>query len=544
MGGPACVPAAFACHSRPLRPGSGQAGLRPSGNPAMSFLQPSGNPHPPVRRRPVARNFDEATLTMSITPARIWVVDDDRSVRFVLVTALREAGYRVDDFGNAADALAALAERDGRALPAPDLIFTDVRMPGDSGLVLLDKLKAHAPPLPVIVMSAYTDIASTAGAFRGGAHEFLSKPFDLDEAVALAARTLAATAGSADGAEEAPPAALAEADALVGDTPAMRTLFRAIGRLAQAPLSVLVTGETGTGKELVARALHRESPRAAKPFVALNTAAIPSELLESELFGHEAGAFTGAQRRHLGRFEQANGGTLFLDEIGDMPLPLQTRLLRVLAEGEFFRVGGRELIRVDVRVVAATHQDLETLVAAGRFRADLLHRLDVVRLRLPPLRERRDDVPRLAERFLTAAAARFYAPAKRLAPAALERLRAHDWPGNVRELENLCWRLAALAPGDSVGRAELDEALGVSRAAPTAAATRTDDWDTPLAAWARAQLALGTAGIHAQARERLDRALLQAALEHTGGRRSEAASRLGLGRNTLTRKLGPGRSRP
>ena len=482
--------------------------------------------------------------------ARIWVVDDDRSVRFVLVTALREAGYRVEDFGTAADALAALDEcgaSDLRApdLRAPDLIFTDVRMPGDSGLVLLDKLKARAPQLPVIVMSAYTDIASTAGAFRGGAHEFLSKPFDLDDAVALAARTLLTTDAIADDVDDASPAAPAEADALVGDTPAMRTLFRAIGRLAQAPLSVLVTGETGTGKELVARALHRESPRTARPFVALNTAAIPAELLESELFGHEAGAFTGAQRRHIGRFEQANGGTLFLDEIGDMPLPLQTRLLRVLAEGEFFRVGGRELIRVDVRVVAATHQDLETLVADGRFRADLLHRLDVVRLRLPPLRERRDDVPRLAERFLAAAAAKFHAPAKRLAPAALERLLAHDWPGNVRELENLCWRLAALAPGDTIGRAALDEAIGPHRAAPTASsAVAEHDWDTRLAAWARAQLASGAASIHAQARERLDRALLEAALAHTGGRRSEAASRLGLGRNTLTRKLGPGRTRP
>jgi two-component system nitrogen regulation response regulator GlnG len=466
----------------------------------------------------------------------IWVVDDDRSVRFVLVTALREAGYRVEDFGNAADALAALKERG-----APDLLFTDVRMPGDDGLVLLDKLKARAPQLPVIVMSAYTDIASTAGAFRGGAHEFLSKPFDLDEAVRLAARTLGATSATADLAGDAATTGTQDADALVGDTPAMRTLFRAIGRLAQAPLSVLVTGETGTGKELVARALHRESPRAHKPFVALNTAAIPAELLESELFGHEAGAFTGAQRRHPGRFEQADGGTLFLDEIGDMPLPLQTRLLRVLAEGEFFRVGGRELIRVDVRVVAATHQDLETLVADGRFRADLLHRLDVVRLHLPPLRERRDDVPRLAERFLAAAAAKFHAPGKRLDLTALARLRAHDWPGNVRELENLCWRLAALAPADTISRADLDDALGANR---TASASIADgSWDAQLAIWARAQLELGTADIHALARERFDRALLEAALDHTGGRRTEAASKLGLGRNTLTRKLGPGRPR-
>lgn len=467
-----------------------------------------------------------------MSAARIWVVDDDRSVRFVLATALREAGYAVDGFESAADALSALEQRG-----APDLLFTDVRMPGDSGLALLEKLKARAPSLPVVVMSAYTDVASTAGAFRGGAQEFLSKPFDLDEAVALAARTLATSAPAAPAEPEAE--ALA-ADALIGDTPAMLTLFRAIGRLAQAPLSVLITGETGTGKELVARALHRESPRSQRPFVALNTAAIPAELLESELFGHEAGAFTGAQRRHVGRFEQAHGGSLFLDEIGDMPLPLQTRLLRVLAEGEFFRVGGRELIRVDVRVIAATHQDLEGLVAQGRFRADLLHRLDVVRLRLPPLRERRGDVPQLAERFLAAAAQRFGAPLKRLSKPALERLMAHDWPGNVRELENVCWRLAALAPGDAIAREDLDDALG---AEPAAAAAAGESWETSLSAWARAQLAEGRANLHADARERFDRALLEAALAHTGGRRTEAAARLGLGRNTLTRKLGSGRRR-
>ncbi|QNP41922.1 nitrogen regulation protein NR(I) [Lysobacter solisilvae (ex Woo and Kim 2020)] len=475
--------------------------------------------------------------------ARIWIVDDDRSVRFVLATALRDEGYEVDGFENAADALAALRTR-----AVPDLLFTDVRMPGDDGLVLLEKLKAAHPELPVIVMSAYTDVASTAGAFRGGAHEFLSKPFDLDDAVALAGRTLplrndsllahgSAGMGSDPATDHGHDAAEPQ---LVGTTPAMRALFRAIGRLAQAPLSVLITGETGTGKELVARALHRESPRASKPFVALNTAAIPAELLESELFGHEAGAFTGATRRHPGRFEQANGGTLFLDEIGDMPLPLQTRLLRVLAEGEFFRVGGRELIRVDVRVIAATHQDLETLVADGRFRADLLHRLDVVRLRLPPLRERRDDVPLLATRFLAAAARRFDTPPKRLGKAALERLLAHDWPGNVRELENLCWRLAALAPGENIGPADVDAALPAATA-PVRAATGRDDWDGALAQWARAQLADGREDIHARARERFDRALLEAALEHTGGRRTEAAARLGLGRNTLTRKLGAGR---
>ena len=468
---------------------------------------------------------------------RIWVVDDDRSVRFVLATALRDAGYAVDGFDSAASALQALDTRD-----APDLLFTDVRMPGDDGLVLLDKLKLAHPQLPVIVMSAYTDVASTAGAFRGGAHEFLSKPFDLDDAVALAARTLpdrlAADAQASEAASELPESSLGSTE-LIGGTPAMRALFRAIGRLAQAPLSVLVTGETGTGKELVAHALHRESPRARKPFIALNTAAIPSELLESELFGHEAGAFTGAQRRHIGRFEQADGGTLFLDEIGDMPLPLQTRLLRVLAEGEFFRVGGRELIRVDVRVIAATHQDLQALVAEGRFRADLLHRLDVVRLQLPPLRERRGDVAQLAENFLAIASRKLGAPAKRFATPALEALRGHAWPGNVRELENVCWRLAAMAPGETITAFDLQGALSTL----TTPGVASMEWDQALAAWAQARLGEGAEGLHAEARARFDRTLLEVALEFTHGRRAEAASRLGVGRNTVTRKLGPGRKK-
>jgi two-component system, NtrC family, nitrogen regulation response regulator GlnG len=489
------------------------------------------------------------------TMPTIWVVDDDRAVRFVLATALRDVGYTVASFDSAAPVREALARGE-----RPQLLFTDVRMPGDDGLVLLDAIKQQAPSLPVIVMSAYTDVASTAGAFRGGAHEFLSKPFDLDDVVALAARALqnARQPGDVDAyaadddseslhkdpSREGGEHANDDGEPLVGNAPAMRALFRAIGRLAQAPLGVLITGETGTGKELVARALHRESARAKRPFVALNTAAIPAELLESELFGHEAGAFTGASKRHIGRFEQAEGGTLFLDEIGDMPLPLQTRLLRVLAESEFFRVGGRELIRVDVRVIAATHQDLQTLVTEGRFRADLLHRLDVVRLQLPPLRERREDVPLLAERFMRTAAQKLGAPVKRFAPTALARLQTHAWPGNVRELENLCWRLVALAPSERILAADLDAVFApMSSLSDIASQGERDalDWETPLAAWARRELSSEREDLHDQARERFDRVLLDAALERTGGHRSEAATRLGLSRNTVTRKLGPGR---
>jgi two-component system, NtrC family, nitrogen regulation response regulator GlnG len=447
----------------------------------------------------------------------------------VLSQALRDAGYRVQNFDNADMAILAMQTE-----ALPHCIITDVRMPGTHGLSFLDHIKKNHEQLPVIVMSAFTDIASTSSAFRGGANEFLSKPFDLDEAVTLVGRILPEH-------DQVLEPLLPTTDAaieLLGNTPAMRELFRVIGRLAQAPLSVLIMGETGTGKELVARALHRESPRASQPFIALNTAAIPAELLESELFGYEAGAFTGAHRKQIGRFEQANGGTLFLDEIGDMPASLQTRLLRVLAEGEFYRVGGRELIRVDVRVVAATHQALDALVEQGKFRADLLHRLDVVRLQTPPLRERKADIADLAHHFMQRASGQLQVPIKQFKPEAMARMQQHDWPGNVRELENLCWRLLALAPGESIGVKELQQSM---RCAGQAVSRKSNDWQTVLSQQVLHALQNNQPHIHAQLRENFDRVLLETAVEFTDGHRQQAAEKLGLGRNTITRKLGNSR---
>jgi two-component system nitrogen regulation response regulator GlnG len=453
----------------------------------------------------------------------IWIIDDDRSVRFVLAEALRDAGLSVREFGDAAGVRAALREA------RPALLVTDVRMPGESGLELLAELQARGIG-PVIVMSAFTDVATTAAAYRAGAADYLAKPFDLDQAVAAVQRALAdAPHAGVPAAADAP----APGHALLGESAPMREVFRLIGRVAASDLNVLVTGETGTGKELVARALHEESARRGKPFVALNTAAIPAELLESELFGHEAGAFTGATRRVAGRFEQAEGGTLFLDEIGDMPLALQTRLLRVLAGGEFYRVGGRELIRCNVRIVAATHQDLDARVAAGQFRADLKHRLDVVRIALPALRERRGDIALLARHFLAAAAQELKLPPKRFSKAALKAIAQRDFPGNVRELENLCRRLAVIAAGHEILPADLG-------AAPASA---HGDWTDALRDWAARALADDEADIHARAREALDRVLLEAALAAHQGHRQHAAAALGVGRNTLTRKLGASRTR-
>jgi two-component system nitrogen regulation response regulator GlnG len=448
----------------------------------------------------------------------IWIADDDRGVRFVLAEALRDAGLAVREFGDVGAVREALRES------RPALLVTDVRMPGEDGLQLLDDMQKQGLG-PVIVMSAYTDVATTAAAYRAGAVDYLAKPFDLDQAVAAVQRALESAQTPT-----APTVATSVANhALIGESAPMREVFRLIGRIAASDLNVLVTG-----KELVARALHEESARRGKPFVALNTAAIPSELLESELFGHEAGAFTGAVRRVSGRFEQAEGGTLFLDEIGDMPLVLQTRLLRVLAGGEFYRVGGRELIRGNVRIVAATHQDLATRVAAGYFRADLMHRLDVVRIELPPLRARRADIPVLAQHFLASAAQELKLAPKRFSKAALKAIAQRDYPGNVRELENLCRRLAVMARGAEILPADLGEVSGQPA---------SGEWTDALREWASSALANDEKDIHARARDALDQTLLQAAMKSRAGHRQNAALALGMGRNTLTRKLGASRTR-
>ena len=452
----------------------------------------------------------------------VWLVDDDASIRWVLERALRQAGMHTTSFEEAESALSAL----GRA--EPDVLVTDIRMPGRSGLDLLEEIRASRPKLPVIVMTAHSDLESAVAAYQGGAFEYLPKPFDIDQAVELVRR--AATQSQRSAASAVDSRRIPE---MLGHAAAMQEVFRAIGRLSRSSMTVLITGESGTGKELVARALHRHSPRAAKPFIALNTSAFTADLLESELFGHEKGAFTGATELRRGRFEQADGGTLFLDEIGDMSPQLQTRLLRVLAEGEFYRVGGQLPVKVDVRVIAATHQDLEGRVREGLFREDLLHRLNVIRIEVPPLRQRREDIPELLQHYLDVAAMELGVAPKTLTEEARASLATFDWPGNVRQLVNACRRLTVLAAGREIALADIPEDLGGGRAAHAS----SNDWAQSLASWAQARLAAGGPPLLEDAVPELERTLIREALKAAQGGRQDAAKLLGWGRNTLTRKL-------
>jgi two-component system nitrogen regulation response regulator GlnG len=450
----------------------------------------------------------------------VWVVDDDRSIRWVFEKALSREGIPFRTFAQASEALAELDAA------APQVLVSDIRMPGTSGLELLEKVKERHPRMPVIIMTAYSDLESAVAAFQGGAFEYLTKPFDVDQAVDLVRRALEESLRE-DQAEETQ----AGEPEILGQAQSMQEVFRAIGRLSQSSATVLITGESGSGKELVARALHRHSPRASHPFIAINTAAMPRDLLESELFGHERGAFTGAQAMRRGHFEQAEGGTLFLDEIGDMPPELQTRLLRVLSEGTFYRVGGHQSIRANVRVIAATHQDLEARVKQGLFRQDLYHRLNVIRLRLPCLRERREDIPLLARHFLAKSARELGTETKRLSDAALACLVAQDFPGNVRQLENLLHWLTVMAPTQVIEVGDLPQELRQEQAGLDA------DWLLALARQVERMLARGDSNIMDSLGREFEKTLINKALAHTGGRRIEAATLLGIGRNTITRKI-------
>ena len=462
---------------------------------------------------------------------RLWVIDDDQAIRWVLERALATTDFQVESFAEVALAQARLDRGD-----RPDVIFSDIRMPGEDGLTFLTRLAEAHPEIPVVIMTAHSDLESAVGAFEKGAFDYLAKPFDIDEAVRLAERAFDA---SRERAQQAAPQEPDSGSELIGNAPAMQEIFRAIGRLARSSVTVLINGESGTGKELVARALHRHSQRREGPFVALNTAAIPKDLLESELFGHEKGAFTGATGQRRGRFEQAQGGTLFLDEIGDMPLELQTRLLRVLSDGHFYRVGGTALIKSDVRVIAATHQRLEDLVKDGRFREDLYHRLNVIRLKLPALRERVEDIPQLMRFFLARAAEELEVPVKTLTMAAETRLSEYPWPGNVRELENIARWVTVMAPGNEVGVDDLPEA--VRQAGVEGGAEGEDQllsrWTADLARWADARLKAGDEDLLDTAGPAFERTLLKAALAYTGGHKQKAAGLIGWGRNTVTRKL-------
>ncbi|MBB5020070.1 two-component system nitrogen regulation response regulator GlnG [Chitinivorax tropicus] len=453
----------------------------------------------------------------------VWIIDDDRSIRWVFEKALGRESIDFRSYSSAQEALTALEQE------LPQVVVSDIRMPGESGLDLLQKLKERLPDLPVIIMTAHSDLDSAVAAFQGGAFEYLPKPFDIDHAIELIRRAIdesmrkGATAEDIQGTPE-----------ILGQAPAMQEVFRAIGRLSQSAATVLITGESGSGKELVARALHRHSPRAASPFIAINTAAIPKDLLESELFGHERGAFTGAQAQRRGRFEQAEGGTLFLDEIGDMPPDLQTRLLRVLSDGFYYRVGGHTPIKANVRVIAATHQHLEQRVKEGAFREDLFHRLNVIRLRLPPLRERQQDIPILARHFLQKSARELGVEPKRLSDSAMTFLATCEFPGNVRQLENVCHWLTVMAPGQHVEIADLPPEIRENQADTSSGHT---NWVAALENEAKQRLSRGESGIIDDLTRQFEKTLILTALSHTGGRRIEAAGLLGLGRNTLTRKI-------
>ena len=457
---------------------------------------------------------------------QVWVVDDDSSIRWVMEKALTRAGLECRAF-DSGDAVIDALESD-----TPMVVVSDIRMPGMSGIALLSRIKAKQPDLPVIITTAHSDLDSAVNAYEEGAFEYLPKPFDIEEMVATVTRAQSQQTQNSDSTEEAGDRRTTE---IIGNAPAMQEVFRAIGRLAQSHITVLINGESGTGKELVARALHRHSPRADSAFVALNMAAIPQELMESELFGHEKGAFTGANNRREGRFEQARGGTLFLDEIGDMPAATQTRLLRVLQDGEFFRVGGVDSIRADVRIIAATHQKLESLVESGAFREDLFHRLNVIRIHVPRLSERREDIPQLLAHFLTAAGNELGVEAKVLSEDALNVLTQLPWPGNVRQLENTCRWLTVMAAGREVVLSDLPRELLQQKSTDTDSQSET--WHEQLASWANQALSDGQSNVLRQALPLFESIMIEAALRHTGGRKAEAAELLGWGRNTLTRKL-------
>lgn len=455
---------------------------------------------------------------------KVWIIDDDRSIRWVLEKALQQSSIDIQSFDSGDAALSQLRNN------KPDAVITDVRMPGIDGLSLLTKIHDAHPGMPIIVMTAHSDLDSAVSAYQGGAFEYLPKPFDIDEAVAVTQRALAHANEQTSKFEEPQVEAHTE---IIGEAPAMQEVFRAIGRLSQSNITVLINGESGTGKELVACALHNHSPRKEGPFIALNMAAIPQELIESELFGHEKGAFTGAGAQRIGRFQQSDGGTLFLDEIGDMPAETQTRLLRVLADGEFYRVGGHTPIKVDVRIIAATHQNLEGLVEKNQFREDLFHRLNVIRIHLPTLSDRREDIPKLAQHFLRRAASELGVEPKILTQESEAYLAGLSWPGNVRQLENTCRWITVMASGREVHIPDLPPELK----APKNTETPAGDWEKALRHWADQALARGEKDILSEAVPTFEQALIEVALKHTAGRKRDAANLLGWGRNTLTRKL-------